>query len=95
VVQALRVGGRAIGVIPQASAAIAISSTLSSVSVPCSQSSSTQSKPAAASEGRLDRPGRSGVECGHIKIHSFKRALRGRQGDDDAVPEEQLEPPAP
>jgi hypothetical protein len=32
---------------PQASAAIAISSTLSSVSVPCSQSSSTQSKPAA------------------------------------------------
>src|SRR5688572_26774107 len=39
--------GRAIAVMPQASAAIAISSTLSSVSVPCSQSSSTQSKPAA------------------------------------------------
>ena len=44
----LLVTGRAMAVIPEASAAIAISSTLSSVSVPCSQSSSTQSKPAAA-----------------------------------------------
>ena len=46
---ALRVAGRAIAVMPLASAAIAISSTLSSVSVPCSQSSSTQSKPNAPS----------------------------------------------
>jgi hypothetical protein len=44
----LLVTGRAIAVMPDASAAIAINSTLSSVSVPCSQSSSTQSKPAAA-----------------------------------------------
>jgi hypothetical protein len=43
----LFVAGRAIAVNPHASAAIAISSTLSSVSVPCSQSSSTQSKPNA------------------------------------------------
>jgi hypothetical protein len=43
----LRLTGRAIAVMPQASAAIAISSTLSRVRVPCSQSSSTQWKPAA------------------------------------------------
>jgi hypothetical protein len=45
---ALRLTGRAIAVMPLASAAMAISSTLSSVSVPCSQSRSTQSNPAAA-----------------------------------------------
>ncbi len=41
--------GRAMGVMPAASAAMASSSTLSGECVPCSQSISTQSKPSPAS----------------------------------------------